>query len=641
MIKDVLKYLIYGTQRDLDQFLIEAQNQGFLEFISSDPQKKLEIPSSLEQLSRAIKILKTFSLEGSFQEEVDPSFALHVAEDVIDFKSKLEKLEEEKKNLEDEKIRVAPLGHFFKEDLIEIEKRGDRKIQFFCAKISNRLKIEETDQLFWIATENDLDYFLSITKEGISPLEMIEMRVDLSAEEIQNQLDLITDQITHLEHELKKCVPYVDLMAQTLVAELNEYHLSAAKKNVMYPLKAHLFFSKVWIPSHRIEELFKLMKTLDIHAEQIALDPYDKVPTYLENQGVDLIGEDLIKIYDTPSIQDKDPSRWVLGFFALFFAMIVGDGGYGALFLACTLYIQKKIRTPSEMSNRMIKLVKILSVSCIMWGVMTASYFGIQLSPAHPLMKVAPIQRLVVKKADFHLHQRDGVYQSWQKKFPLIEKAASGIQMLEEASTVQKGGRSYPMANEFFGNVILELSLLLGIIHLSLSMMRNIRRHIAGFGWSLLMFGGYFFFPTLLGATTLCQFTGLLSSSVATTVGIECIGVGMGFAVVAAVIQHKMKGMGEALHVVQIIADVLSYLRLYALSLAGAIMASTFNREGSSLGVVLGFIILIAGHSVNITLALMGGVIHGLRLNFLEWYRYSFEGNGKLFNPLHKLKTKG
>jgi len=93
--------------------------------------------------------------------------------------------------------------------------------------------------------------------------------------------------------------------------------------------------------------------------------------------------------------------------------------------------------------------------------------------------------------------------------------------------------------------------------------------------------------------------------------------------------------------VIQVFADVLSYLRLYALALGGMVMAHTFNDHlGIEVGVVSGTLILLAGHFVNIGICAMGGVIHGLRLNFLEWYHYSFEGGGRLFNPLKLRRTK-
>jgi V/A-type H+-transporting ATPase subunit I len=63
-------------------------------------------------------------------------------------------------------------------------------------------------------------------------------------------------------------------------------------------------------------------------------------------------------------------------------------------------------------------------------------------------------------------------------------------------------------------------------------------------------------------------------------------------------------------------------------------MAVTFNEMAANAGVFFGFFILLLGHTVNMTMGIMGGVIHGLRLNFLEWYHYSFEGGGRLFHPL-------
>ena len=95
--------------------------------------------------------------------------------------------------------------------------------------------------------------------------------------------------------------------------------------------------------------------------------------------------------------------------------------------------------------------------------------------------------------------------------------------------------------------------------------------------------------------------------------------------------------------VIELFADILSYLRLYALGLAGMILASTFNDMGlglmESFGVIVGSIVIVVGHMINIVVGIMGGTIHGLRLNFIEWYHHCFEGGGKLFQPL-KLLTK-
>ena len=131
---------------------------------------------------------------------------------------------------------------------------------------------------------------------------------------------------------------------------------------------------------------------------------------------------------------------------------------------------------------------------------------------------------------------------------------------------------------------------------------------------------------------------GIVSKETAYAWGIQMIWCGMGFAFIGSFLQKKWGAFHEMMNVIQIFGDVLSYIRIYALALAGMMVASTFNAMGQSVGLFGGIFIIIAGHLVNVALSIMGGMIHGLRLNFLEWYHYCFEGGGRLFNPLRLRK---
>ena len=102
-------------------------------------------------------------------------------------------------------------------------------------------------------------------------------------------------------------------------------------------------------------------------------------------------------------------------------------------------------------------------------------------------------------------------------------------------------------------------------------------------------------------------------------------------------------GLGGLYSMVQFFSDVLSYLRLFALGLAGSLLAQTFNGlaldiwKSGIAGMIFAVVIFLLGHTVNLALCIMSGVIHGLRLNFLEWYRWSFDGDGKAFKPFKLL----
>ncbi len=166
--------------------------------------------------------------------------------------------------------------------------------------------------------------------------------------------------------------------------------------------------------------------------------------------------------------------------------------------------------------------------------------------------------------------------------------------------------------------------------------MRNLRRNLAGIGWLLFMLGAYLYFPAFLDATSLIHFAFGVDKLKGAENGLLLMFGGMGIAVIIGVIKDKFFGLLECMNVLQIFGDVMSYLRLYALGLSGALVVSTANEFAAGLNVFLAVFLLVVAHSINLVLCIMGGVIHGLRLNFLEWYHYCFDGGGKQFNPLKK-----
>jgi V/A-type H+-transporting ATPase subunit I len=311
--------------------------------------------------------------------------------------------------------------------------------------------------------------------------------------------------------------------------------------------------------------------------------------------------------------------------------MIVADGGYGLMYLGLCVYLKFKYRNLKGSARRFLQLATILSASCVIWGILTSAFFGIEISPKSWLGKMSLMQYLAVKKADYHIAHHDDVYQFWISKHGELAQATTGRAFIDQVPDV---------LDNFTDSILLEFSLLIGVIHISLGLLRYLRRNWAGIGWITFMVGAYMYFPLTLKATSLIHFLGIVSKPVGAAIGLQLIYIGIATALFLALLQKRLKGIGEVATLVQVFADVLSYLRLYALGLAGAIMAETFNRIGMNVGLALGVIVILVGHSVNIMLGLMAGMIHGLRLNFIEWYHYCFDGGGRLFRPLMRLKAK-
>ncbi len=640
MIIKVKKHLILGVEEDIDQFFARAQEKGMIEFIAPHTKKGMEMPIQIQHLQNAKRILRKLPVKKPYEGGGDLGYADEIALKIIELKAEVERLYEEKRLTELEIVRVSPFGDFSLDDLDVLQREGNREIQFFCMKSAKAHHANFSPEVIYISTEYDMDYFIAINEESKSYPDMIEMRIDRPLGELQTHLSFVKESLHQMEAELKGYGGHLDFLNEALVERLNDFHLVSAKKEVSHPLGSALFSVEAWVPENKTHVLFSVIDGMAVHCEPILIEENDRIPTYMENKGVQSIGEDLVRIYDIPAHTDRDPSGWVFWFFALFFAMIVADGGYGLMYLGFCLYIKYKFPVLKESSRRFLKLATILSTGCVIWGVLTSAFFGIQISPKSWLGKLSVMQYLVVQKADYHIAQKDDVYKYWVEHFPTLSTVTSGEEFLEKGVALKNGHEKDVISETFSNNIFLELSLIIGIIHISFGFLRYLPRHFAGIGWIAFMLGSYLYFPSILHATSIVHFLGIVGKTTGTEIGLQLIYTGIIVALSLALIQKRLKGIGEIAALVQVFADVLSYLRLYALGLAGAIMAETFNDMGQDVGLFLGFLVILMGHGVNIMLGIMAGVIHGLRLNFIEWYHYCFDGGGRLFNPLMRLKAK-
>lgn len=636
MIVNVKKYVILGAKSDLQTFFNRAQEQGVIEFVPPQIRRFVELPEEVQHLVDAIRLLRKLPLKEPYEGPLDLAFADECALRILELKREIDKCAEERRLVEAEIQRVAPFGDFSMDDIDFIQTQGKREVQFFCMKTDKAKTAFIPSEVIYVNTEYDLDYFVAINAAAKQYPGMIEMRIDRPLGELRLHYAFIKESLHQLEAELKGFAGHMRFLQNGLTQRLNDYHLFQAKREVSHPLDA-LFAVEAWIPENKTHLLNPLTAGLAVLYEPVAVAVEERVPTYMENRGVRAIGEDIVRVYETPSATDKDPSGWVFWFFCLFCAMIVADAGYGLLFLALALYLKHKFPKLKPAQSRALKLFTYLASACIVWGVLTSAYFGISISPKSTLGKISLLQIMAKKKGEYHMQAHDDVYDYWVKKYPALTTAKNGTEFVEEAVT-PKG--EYEALDTFTDNILLEFALFIGVIHLACSLLRYFPRHWAGLGWVAFMIGGYLYFPSMLHATSFLNFLGIISKTTAKAVGLQMIYGGIGAALLLALIQKRLKGLSEISLLVQVFADVLSYLRLYALALAGASLAATFNEMGRSVGLFFGWIIILGGHAVNILLCSMAVVVHGLRLNFIEWYHYSFEGGGRMLRPLKHIKPQ-
>lgn len=633
MIVNLHKYLIVGNKEDLDQFFALAQRAGFLEFIGLSKKKALEMPEEAKTILSAIKIAKGHASHSqeSFESPLEP---LELAKQIVKWKGEEEKLLEEERFLNAEIARVHAFGNFSRSELDALEQGAKRVFQFFCMKSDLAREIAHPPELIYVGTEYDLDYFVSIQKERVQYPKMMEILIERPVGVLRERLHEVKAEILKTQQNIHESSQGLPELQRGLLSYLDEYHLKLAKHDAISPFPS-LFAIEAWVPETKIKALHGLLSHMSIFAERIAIEEGERIPTCQENKGAAKIGEDLVHVYDIPASTDRDPSLWILIFFAIFFAMIVSDAGYGLIYLCIGLWLKFKYKKASGFLKRFTKLVLICSSACIIWGIATASFFGIEIGPENPLREMSFLNYLATKKAAYHLKQKDDVYEEYLKRFPAVANAKTPQEFFLATRTENEGKIRYQAQTDFTDDILLELSLFIGVIHISLSFIRYMRRNWTGLGWILFMVGGYLYFPSFLDATSLVNFLGWISKPLAYKIGSQMLYAGLVLVLIISLLQKKKWGaLHELTNAIQVFADVLSYLRLYALALAGMIMASTFNDLAIRAGIFGGIFIIIAGHITNLGLTVMSGTIHGLRLNFLEWYHYSFEGGGRLFDPL-------
>lgn len=659
---DVKKIIAAGSVEQQKPFFDACQRVGVVELTStkslafskdSDWDAAVKALKGLSKRSLLPAVAKAELEESGFSDTENMYRFAHDVCDLLDKETELAaKYREGQKKLNYQSV----FGEFNLERLRSIFSNTSRQTHFVYGSAretaviegsldpgQSLLPINEIDGTLYALlisplSQIDGDPTLENTKTFVLPKKLDYFDLVQDSGQLRQELSVISDEIETVDQALNACDAKLQALKESV---LNCYNLKLRNQSMSHcnDLLPGSFFVSGYVSESDIALLQELADSYNIYLEEVAIDAKETLPTHLVNEGMSRVGQDLVEVYDTPSSEDKDPSLWVLCAFSLFFAMIIGDGGYGAIFLLGALIVRFKVSKQAPQATaenngallRFSKLFGLLAVTTLLWGTVTHSFFGISLGYEHPLRTVSFVHHLSLKKLAYHLHEGDSVAQNFQALLPSIEGKSS----LEAAKLLMQQGKD--VLGEMADSILKELSILIGLVHLSLSMLRCVRKNWANFAWILFMLGGYLYVPTFLNATISAHFLWGMTPLLCAQIGLVLLYGGLALSVCLAVLQHGWIGLLEIMQVIQVFSDLLSYLRLYALALAGAMLSATFNSFALTLPYGLGIFATILGHIINIVLGIMGGVIHGLRLNFLEWYHYSFDGGGRALRPLKKV----
>lgn len=349
----------------------------------------------------------------------------------------------------------------------------------------------------------------------------------------------------------------------------------------------HVFVLQGWLTTKAVDDVEVQLKEKLGEGEyvflplDIAEEEYEEVPTVLENNAFLQPFENLTEMYGLPKYGELDPTPYTAPFYLVFFGMMAADLGYGALLWLGTFIMLKFFHFDKGM-NRNLKFFHLLSYPVMIWGIVFGSAFGADL----------PFQPLSLSK-------------------DLI--------------------------------TIMILSIIFGVIQimvgLSLGAYSNLKKkayvdaYTSHLGWLAIITGIILY---VLGSMVLnISWIATIGSSIAIIAAVAIV------VVTVLSSENKWGGLASGLYnlygISGYVADVVSYTRLMALAVSGGSIASAFNMLVGFLPPVArftaGIFLIVALQGLNIFLSFLGAYVHGLRLQFVEFFGKFYDGGGHALKP--------
>lgn len=416
----------------------------------------------------------------------------------------------------------------------------------------------------------------------------------LSYKDILKQIESKERQLQKVEHYLEDQTAQISWLGAYQNQLADDLEVEQTVEG-MGDIDGRLKYLKGYIPKMNVEALVTAATTNNWGYHISDPENPECVPVYIKNPKWISIINPIMKFIDiVPGYKEVDVSIYFLIAFALFFAMLVGDAGYGLIFLLMTFLLRKKLTAQVSV------LIYVLSGATILWGVLSGTYFGSEKIAALPVLN-----QLIVP-----------------------EIASFGVDNV---------------------SFMMHLSFLIGAIHITIAhtirliQVINSLRAISEIGWIALIWVLFLVSEQLVLGKPMPSW------------GMWLFIVGMVF---VALFSKESKNffMSAAVSLANLplslisgFSDIVSYVRLFAVGMATAAVAASFNNmilpedtEGIGiLKLVAMAIALLLGHVLNAILALMAVMVHGIRLNMLEFSGHlGVQFSGEAYKPFQLNSTR-
>lgn len=611
MVEKMIKYSFILLSEETDGFLNKLQELGVVDVTRSAKPIDEHSAAMLDSAANAKRIIgKLESINYTNDENkkaIELAYARATADkDMVGGAQKalatLAELEAAKAASDKEVKARRPWGKFDKARLEQLETLGYAVKYYVAPKKKFSEEWAELYPLQVVADDNTNVWFVTVSEKGAEysfPIDPVQTP-EGSWEDAQKVSDKLAAEIALVKGQLLRYKENVAQMNKDYEQSLVDLDMYLAKAGTESAAEDKLTLIEGFAPVENEENLCKALDAAGVLYIKEDAKEEDNPPIRLKNNKFVKMFESITGMYGMPNYGEYDPTPVVSVFFLLFFAMCMGDAGYGLALILIGLAIKKEW-VKIGMFEGLGGLITTLGVATTVVGFFLGTAFGVS---------------------------------------------------LPDVQWIPQSLRNCMLTGEIMGYPTqMVLAIAIGVFHLCLAMVikavgytqrLGFKENISTWGWLLLILGGI-----IVGALAL---VGVLNSGL-TKVAIIVIGIvsALGIFVFNTPGRNPLVNIGAGLWdtynmVTGIMGDVLSYIRLYALGLAGGMLGAAFNDlglmvrgDGGVGGWIFFVLILVLGHVINLLMSCLGAFVHPLRLNFVEYFKNAgYEGKGKKYNPLKK-----
>ena len=606
MIVKMSKYAFMVYHKEYEDFLLKLRDLGVVHIKGNNSmQDNEEAQTLLRQRKRIDDTLKALKLINSSTEDVTLSEARQITkEEGFRILDSIDELQQKKNALNNEFSAVEKdlnylstiWGDFSYSLLKKIKESGYTVCFFSCSTTEYKKEWEEKYDIVLISTEQSINNFVLVAPSD----ELIELpleQVKLPEHDVQTltvQQEKLAVEVRQAEQALQKIAKeeYNSLIEVDKQLQ-DEFNFSHAITQTTAELDNKLMLLEGWVPEKKSADMEQALDREGYFFRKLAIEESDQIPIQLKNNSFARLYEPICKMFSLPNYREFDPTPFFAPFFMLFFGMCFADAGYGLLmFLVCTI-LKRKVKPDFK---PYLTLFQYLGTSAFVVGSLSGSLFGIELikSPLFASVKdyfLTSDNLMVISLVlgIFHI---------------IFGKTVAALK-----KTYQKGFK-YGIAPFAWVFVITSGVLAFGLPALDIQLSDTVKN-------------------VLLGIAGISLLPALLYNSPGKNIFLN-FGSGI----------WNMYNMASGL-----LGDTLSYIRLFALGLVGAILGNVFNSLALTMTADMSLIpkillmtfILLFGHSLNFGLCTISSLVHPLRLIFVEYFKNSeFEGGGQAYEPFKK-----